>query len=66
MSERILQAVEEVKEATKEVQETSKACVEADNLLRSTGKACSLAKEKLKEAERKLKGVIFEETQINE
>ena len=63
MSERILQVVEEVKEASKLAAEAQRAYEEAENITIQLHKVYVEKSEVLRDAERKLKGVIYEETQ---
>lgn len=63
MSERILAAVEEVKTAAKEASKISQAYEAADAEILRLRQQNEVATYALREAERKLKGIIYEETQ---
>ena len=63
MSAKILAAVEEVKQAGLALRAASNAYDAARGELDITARAYNDQQEVLREAERKLKGIIFEETQ---
>ena len=66
MSERILQVVEEVKQASVALVEARKDLENAEEALNKLDAVYAEAKDKYTAVERKLRGVIYEETQINE
>ena len=66
MSERILQVVEAVKEASRLAASAQQAYEEAEKTTIELHKIYVEKAEVLRDAERKLKGVIYEETQISE